>query len=173
MCVCSYIVCAQALLYQCTNLEHRGQVSEPVLPFNVPTFPYIWGIDLVTRYAWQVSFPPETSFNAIIPFFSLNKFYTDFLPIINHPEKHHTRLCFNSEALLVITLQCSWARLFLCILVHVLLHSLGFLVKISPLVISQDYSFSIDIWLYPHEIIKFVREKVVSYSLLLILAQNT
>lgn len=100
LCVFVHILCAPALLYQCTNLEYRGQGSEPVLPFNIPTFPYTLGIDLkspdmhdkclsLLRHLVQC-------YHTI--FFSLNKFYTEFLPIINHLEKHHARLCFNSEA---------------------------------------------------------------------------
>lgn len=171
VCMFVRILCVQALFYHSTNLEYRGQVSGPVLSFNIPTFPYILGIDLkspdmhnkclsLLRHLIQC-------YHTI--FLSLNKFYTDFLSIINHPEKHHTHVCFNSKAaaghhttVLMSTAVSSGPSAFL-----------GFLVKNSPLVISQDYSFSIDIWLYPHEIIKFIREQVVSYSLLLILAQNT
>lgn len=133
------ILCVQALLYHGTNLEYRGQVSGPVLSFNIPTFPYILGIDLkspdmhdkclfLLRHIIQC-------YHTI--FLSLNKFYSDFLPIINHPEKHHTCLCINSKA----AAGHHTTVLMSMVVLVVLLHSLAFQSKILPQSLAKIIHF--------------------------------
>lgn len=134
LCMFVHILCVQALLYHGTNLEYRKQASEPVLSFNIPTFPYILGIDLkspgmhdkclsLLRHLIQC-------YHTI--FLSLNKFYTDFLPIINHT-KSITPVCAStpkqSSHDSAHGNSCSSGPSAFC----------SFLVKNFPLVISEDY----------------------------------